>query len=318
MIQTVLLLLLGLVVLLAAGESLVRGAANLARVLNVPSLIIALTVVAFGTSAPELVVTVQAVASDAAGIAMGNIIGSNIANILLVLGLPAILAPISLAVPRLRRHAVVLALGTALFCGVIYTRGAIAREEAILFSAAMIAVLAMMVLEARKHADEFTGEAEELFDEKPRLSKTLVLVIVGLLGLPIGAHLLVSNGTILAAELGVREEVIGLTIIAFGTSLPELATVLSAAIRKSGDVAAGSIIGSNIFNMLFVGAAAGFVGRSTFSDAALAIDLPVMMAATLGIVILIFLAKPIGRLLGGFSVLLYLAYIAVIGGLVAL
>jgi cation:H+ antiporter len=314
MLTTSLLLLLGLVILLASGESLVRGAANLARVLNVPPLIIALTVVAFGTSAPELVVTVQAVMSGSAGIAMGNIIGSNIANILLVLGLPAVITPIALAVPRLKRHALVLGAATALFTGVIYLRGSIALPEALIFTAAMAAILVMMVFEARKHAEEFTGEAEELFDEKPALPKTIALVLFGLVGLPLGADLLVDNGTVLAAELGVREEVIGLTIVAFGTSLPELATVLSAAIRKDGDVAAGSIIGSNVFNMLFVGSAAGYAGRSTFTDAALMFDIPVMIAATLAIILLILVGKRIGRSLGLVSFLLYAGYIALIGG----
>ncbi|GGY43394.1 calcium/sodium antiporter [Parvularcula lutaonensis] len=313
MIEAILFLLLGLVILLAAGESLVRGAASLAKLANVPPLVIGLTVVAFGTSAPELVVTVNAVLGGAAGIAMGNIVGSNIANVMLVLGLPAILTPISMAVPRLRRHALALILATAVFCGMVYWNREIALTEALVFAGGMVLYFALMAYEARTGEADIALEAEGLVEARPHLGKTLALTIIGLVGLPIGATLLVNHGEHLAKMLGVRDEIIGLTVVAFGTSLPELATVLAAAIRREASVSAGTIIGSNIFNMLFVGAAAGFAGTSRFSDEAVTYDLPMMILATALVAVLIFTRRKFGRMLGIFSLTVYVAYIVFLG-----
>jgi cation:H+ antiporter len=312
MAEAVLLLVVGLVILLAAGEFLVRGASGLAAIAKIPPLVIGLTVVAFGTSAPELVVTVDAVASDAAGIALGNIVGSNIANILLVLGLPAILMPISMSVPKLRRHGVALLLATALFCAMVYWNGKIGAPEAYVFTGGMLVYFLMMWREARSGGDaSLVAEGEAV--TAPRLPFVLLFTALGLVGLPLGATLLVNNGETIATLMGVRQEIIGLTIVAFGTSLPELATVLAAAFKKDADVSAGTIIGSNIFNMLFVGAAAGYAGTSAFTDTALRLDLPVMVGATLLISGLILTKKRFGRVLGVLSVIAYIGYIAFIG-----
>lgn len=313
MAEAALFLFVGLGILLAAGDALVRGAAGLARLADIPPLVIGLTVVAFGTSAPELVVTIQAVAEGAAGIAMGNIVGSNIANILLVLGLPAILAPIALTVPKLKRHAVALLLATVLFCALVYRSGGVGLFEAAVFSAGMLGYFALMVVEARAGNPELVQEAAELTAERPRLTPTMLFVIAGLIGLPLGASLLVENGAYLAKLLGIRDEVIGLTVVAFGTSLPELATVLAAALKKESSVVAGSIIGSNVFNMLFVGSAAGYVGTSVFTRTALNIDLPVMMAATLLISALILTRTDLARPIGAVMAFLYLGYIVFLG-----
>lgn len=312
MLEAALFLLFGLVVLLAAGESLVRGASNIAALANVPPLIIGLTIVAFGTSAPELVVTINAVTGGSAGIALGNIVGSNIANVLLVLGLPAILMPIPLVVPKLRRHATALLLATAVFCAMVYWNGKLGLPEALVFTGGMIFYFALMVNEARKGSATPEGEEDD-GAEKPGLPATLGLTLLGLIGLPLGATLLVDNGGDLARLLGVREEIIGLTIVAFGTSLPELATVLAAAVRREASVSAGTIIGSNIFNLLFVGAAAGYAGTSSFSNAALAIDIPMMIFATALVTGLIFAKRNFGRVLGIVSLATYTAYIVFLG-----
>lgn len=313
MIQPILLLLVGLVILLAAGEALVRGAASLAKLANIPPLIIGLTVVAFGTSAPELVVTLQAVMGDAGGIAMGNIVGSNIANVLLVLGLPAMLSPIAMVVPKLRRHAVALLLATALFCGLVYANGGVGTFEGIVFLGGMVVYFLLMVIEARGGHPEIAEEAEELLADAPGVPMTLVYVVIGLIGLPIGASLLVSNGEHLAKMLGIRDEIIGLTIVAFGTSLPELATVLASAIKRQASVSVGTIIGSNVFNLLFVGGAAGLAGYSSFTSTALAIDLPMMIAATLLIAILVFTRTTYSRALGAITFAVYAGYIVFLG-----
>ncbi|MEM1379117.1 MAG: calcium/sodium antiporter [Pseudomonadota bacterium] len=313
MLVTTLFLLVGLGVLLAAGDALVRGAAGLARIANIPPLIVGLTVVAFGTSAPELVVTVQAVGDGAAGIAMGNIIGSNIANILLVLGVPALITPIAFDIPRLPRHGIALMLATSLFCGMVYTKGGVGLFEASIFAGGMMVYFALMIAEARAGGAEIANEAAELTPDCPRITPTLLLLIAGLIGLPVGATLLVDNGSALARMLNIRDEVIGLTVVAFGTSLPELSTVLAAAMKKQAGVVAGSIIGSNIFNMLFVGAAAGFVGFSQVTDTALMIDLPMMIAATAAVAALVLTRTNLGRLIGGSFAVIYVAYIIFLG-----
>ena len=315
LILDLVLVAIGLCVLLVGGELLVRGAVAAARQLGVPSLLIGLTIVAFGTSAPELVVTVQAVASGDNGIAMGNIVGSNVANILLVLGLPAVVSAVSLATPGLKRHAFVMLVATAVFCGFVYATGVLGTTTGLVMLALILAYLVVIGAEAmRADGDaDLLAEVEELSGKQPSKWAAPLFLLAGLAALPVGANLLVSSGSDVARLLGVRDEVIGLTIVAFGTSLPELATVFAAALKREADVAVGNILGSNIFNLLFVGGVAGLVGTSGFSDAARAIDLPVMIASAVLLGALVFARGRIGRLLGLVLTLAYVAYIVVLG-----
>ena len=289
---------LGLGVLLVAGDLLVRGAVGLAAALNIPALLVSLTVVAFGTSAPELVVTVQAVITGNDGIALGNIIGSNIANIFLVLGLPAVIYPITTHVLGLRRHAVIMLLATAAFLG------------AALF-AGILLYIAYMWRRASQGAasDPILDEVEEYKTAAGVNLKTIGFLAAGLVGLPLGAHLLVSNAATLAADLGIREEVVGLTIVAFGTSLPELATVVAAAIHRKSDVAIGGVIGSNIFNILAVGGAAGLAGTAVFDPDSLSLDLPVMAVAAVALAAFVLTRRDIGRLTGAVFFAAYAGFI---------
>lgn len=305
-------LVLGLAVLLISGDLLVRGAVGLATALRIPALIVSLTVVAFGTSAPELVVSIQAVLSGKAGIAIGNIIGSNIANIFLVLGVPALIYPITTHVSGLRRHAIVMLAATAVFAGFAYSSGEIATVAGAVLAVAIITYVSYMGLRARQAngADPVLDEVSEYAETAGIGWKTLLYLAAGLVGLPLGAHLLVTHGSALAADLGIREEVIGLTIIAFGTSLPELATVIAAAFHKKSDVAIGGIVGSNIFNLLAVGGAAGLVGTAPFDPQSLRFDLPVMIAAALVVAFYIFTRRDVGRVSGAFFTLAYIAFIA--------
>ncbi|MEL7489932.1 MAG: calcium/sodium antiporter [Pseudomonadota bacterium] len=305
------LIILGLAVLLISGDLLVRGAVGLATALRIPALIVSLTIVAFGTSAPELVVTVQAVISDKAGIALGNIVGSNIANIWLVLGFPAIIYPITTHVSGLRRHAVVMLAATSAFAAFAYFRGAIdPMAGAILFGGIVTYVGYMWVRAVSGGDDHLLDEVAEYSETSGVSWKTILFLIAGLIGLPLGANLLVNNGAALAANLGVRDELIGLTIIAFGTSLPELATVVAAAFHKKSDVAIGGVVGSNIFNLLAVGGAAGLAGGAVFDPKSLAFDLPVMIAAAIAVSLYIFTRKDIGRLSGLIFAVAYIAFIA--------
>lgn len=305
------LVILGLAILLVAGDLLVRGAVGLAAALKIPALLVSLTIVAFGTSAPELVVTVQAVLSGNDGIALGNIIGSNIANIFLVLGLPAIIYPVTTHVLGLRRHAVIMLLATAVFLGAAYGPGEIAFGlGAGLFACIVFYVVYMWIRASRGAADDPVIDEVEEYKEAGGLGlKTLSFLAAGLIGLPLGAHLLVANGADLATGLGVREELIGLTIIAFGTSLPELATVFAAAVHKKSDVAIGGVIGSNIFNIFAVGGAAGLAGTATFSAASLNLDLPVMTVAAVAIAAFVLTRRDIGRIWGLIFTAAYVLFI---------
>ncbi len=300
MIAEIILVVLGLVILLLAGDFLVRGAVSLAATFNIPTLLVSLTIVAFGTSAPELVVTIHAVMIGNEGIALGNIIGSNIANVFLVLGLPAIIYPISTHVIGLRRHIAFMLMATIAFSLVAYTTGYIdTRIGGGLFLGIVLYVSYMWIRTSRgKSADPVLDEVEEYQEAAGLNTKTILFLVAGLIGLPLGAHLLVTNGASLAAGLGVRQELIGLTIIAFGTSLPELATVISAALHKKSDVAIGGVIGSNIFNILAVGGAAGLAGTATFNVDSLRVDIPVMIVATLVLSAFVLTRRDIGRFTG--------------------
>ena len=310
MANEIILVALGLIVLLVAGDLLVRGAVGLAAALNIPALVISLTIVAFGTSAPELVVSVQAVLSGSDGIALGNIIGSNIANIFLVLGLPAIIYPISTHVPGLRRHGVLMLAATALFVLVAYVSGEINTAIGAAFFIGIIAyIVYMWVGASRGRVEPVLDEVEEYLPPNGITLKTIGFLAAGLIGLPLGAHLLVTSGAELATQLGVRDEVIGLTIVAFGTSLPELATVVAAALHKKSDVAIGGVIGSNIFNFFAVGGAAGLAGTAYFDPASLRMDIPVMVLAAVVLAAFVFAKRDIGRLTGFLMVAAYGGFI---------
>lgn len=310
MVAEILAVTFGLAVLLIAGDLLVRGAVGLATAMKIPALLVSLTVVAFGTSAPELFVTVNAVLSGKPGIAVGNIVGSNIANVLLVLGLPALIYPISAHTPGLIRHAIVLVLATGAFAALAYTQGAIDRRAgAALFFGIVLYAAFMWQRSAAGSASDPVIDDVEKYAAPTDSGRALGFLIVGLVGLPFGANLLVTNGAALAADLGVRDELIGLTIVAIGTSLPELATVLAAALHKKSDVAMGSVVGSNIFNILAVGGAAGLAGGAAFDMTALRLDIPVMAGVTVMAALFILLKRDIGRTSGALMIAAYAAFI---------
>ncbi|MDZ7627502.1 MAG: calcium/sodium antiporter [Parvularculaceae bacterium] len=315
MIGDALFIFLGLAVLLVGGDLLVRGAVGLANALRVPALIVSLTIIAFGTSAPELVVSVAAVLEKEPGIAVGNIVGANIANILLVLGLPAIAYPMTARVPGLKRHALVLVIATAAFAAVAYGAGAAGRVTGAAFVAGIIAYVVFLgwMAKTSRARDPVIDEVAEYSDGgKPGLGSAMAYLVAGLIGLPIGADILVVHGSAFATALGARPETIGLTVVAFGTSLPELATVAAAALRKRSEVAIGNVIGSNIFNIFAVGGAAGLAGGFAFSTATLTFELPVMILASLLLAALVYLKRDIGRALG---LILLVGYAAFLGAL---
>lgn len=314
MILDVVSIFLGLAVLLVGGDLLVRGAVGLATTLKISPLLVSLTIIAFGTSAPELVVAVVAVAEKAPGIALGNIIGANIANVFLVLGIPAVIHPISTHVPGLKRHAVVLLLATAAFAAIVYGAGELSRISGAALFSGIVAYVGFLGFMARRTRgrdpviDEVAGYSEG--PKERNIGTILIYILAGVVGLPVGAHILVENGSSLALALGVRPEIIGLTVVAVGTSLPELATVAAAALHKKSDVAVGNVVGSIIFNIFFVGGAAGLAGGGALSPASARFDVPVMALAAIVLSAFIFTRRDVGRLAGAAFVVAYATFIA--------
>lgn len=315
-----LLCALGLVILLLAGDALVRGAVNLSLRLGVPALIVSLTIVAFGTSAPELLIAINAVHDNADGIALGNVVGSNTANILMVLGIPAIIATLHTSQCSTRKNYIYMLLATALFIG-LASCGTLTIWSGAILLTALTLFLGGAFREARAHRRNGSCSGEEgdealegLEEADPNMPywRIGIYLGLGLIGLPLGADLLVDNATIIARMYHVSETVIGLTLVAIGTSLPELATTVMATLRRQADVALGNVIGSNMFNLLAIIGVATFVGPITVDPEFLRFDLWVMLAASLLIFPFVFLKKDITRLWGFVLTGLYIAYLAVL------
>jgi cation:H+ antiporter len=305
---------LGLVILLLAGDALVRGAVNLSLRLGVPALIVSLTIVAFGTSAPELLIAISAIKDNAPGIAMGNVVGSNTANILLVLGIPALLAPLHTSECNTRKTYIFMISATILFIALAFSGTFTVASGAILL-AALAFILGDSFREARAH--QKAGQHDDLEDVEgadPDMPywRIAIYLLLGLIGLPLGAALLVENATVIARLYGVSDTVIGLTLVAVGTSLPELATTVMAALRRQADVALGNVIGSNMFNLLAIIGIATFVGPIPVDPAFLRFDLWVMLGASILLVPFVFLRFDITRVWGVVLTALYLVYLVAV------
>ncbi len=303
-----LLALLGLVILLLAGDALVRGAVNMSLRLGVPALIVSLTVVAFGTSAPELLVSIQAVLLGVPGIAIGNVVGSNIANVLLVLGVPAVISGIHAADDDSHRSYYMMVAATLLFAAIAWT-GEIGRIEALVLLAALATVLSVQFRAARAHRRDADIKDVEGADPKIRWWKILSFLGVGLVGLPIGADIFIDAAVEIAETFGLSDTVIGLTLVAAGTSLPELATTVVAAIRRQADIAIGNVIGSNIFNLLAIIGLTGLVAPIPVDAAILRFDLWVMFGAALVLGPFVILGRTMGRSWGLLLSALYVVYL---------
>ena len=248
-----LLVLGGLVLLAVGGELLVRGAVGMSQVLRISPLLAGLTIVGFGTSTPELATSIQAAFSGSPGIALGNVIGSNIANILLILGVSAIVMPLAVRPEAFRRDALALITSTAL-CVAAVMLGVIGTLMGFVLLAALIAYVVWAYLSERDAGDEESERhVAELADTLPKTHNGLALalmIVAGLVAAIFGARLLVDGAVQLASAAGLSEAVIGLTIVAVGTSLPELIACLIAVSKKHPEVALGNVVGSNIYNVL--------------------------------------------------------------------
>ncbi|WP_339638565.1 calcium/sodium antiporter [uncultured Sulfitobacter sp.] len=308
---------LGLVILLFAGDALVKGAVNLSLRLGVPALIVSLTIVAFGTSAPELLISVKAILDNAPGLALGNVVGSNTANILMVLGIPALLATMHTSECSTRKTYNQMIAASVLFIALAF-RGVFDWIAGLILLAGLAYMLYDAFGDAKDHRHACRSGAaedeEELEGADPNMAgwQIALFLILGLIGLPLGASLLVDNATIIAQTYGVSDTVIGLTLVAVGTSLPELATTVMAALRRQADVALGNVIGSNMFNLLAIIGIASLVGPISVDEAFLRIDLWVMLGASLLLIPFVYLGRDITRLWGVALSALYGLYLVII------
>lgn len=317
-------LLGGLVLLVVGGEVLVRGASSIATAAGLSPLVVGLTVVSFATSAPEFAVTMQAVADGSPGLAVGNVVGSNIANILLVLGVAAVITPLAVKSPVVQRDVPVM-VAMSLLVTVLSFNGVIAQWQGALLVAVLVSYLVWTVRISRREEaaaaqlaeagaedtdDPVVAEAEEATRRNPPLVLSGGLVIVGVALLVGGATMLVNGATSVARSFGLSDLVIGLTIVAIGTSLPELATSVIAAKRGQRDLAVGNAVGSNIFNL---GAVLGFAslftpGGIVIPEAASNFDFVLMTGVALLLLPVVYTGMAVARWEGVMFLLYYAAY----------
>lgn len=304
---------IGFVLLLVAAEFMVRGAVALARKMGISPLVIGMTVVAIGTSAPELVVGLEAALSGAAGLALGNVVGSNIANVLLILGAAGIIAPIVSKEGALLRDAVVLIGGSVLFA-FFCMQGQIGMIPGIILVAALAGFLFSSYKREHDHggpdAELHVEEVEEVGSLPENIFVVLAALFGGIAGILYGADLLVGGGVEIARSYGVSEEVIGLTLIALGTSLPELAASVVAAFRGHADVAIGNVVGSNLFNILGIAGVVAIVTPLPVASQIVSFDIWVMLAATAMMLPLLLWGWRLNRTAAALFLVGYSGYIA--------
>jgi cation:H+ antiporter len=293
----------GLIGLFFGGEALVRGSVSIARRMLISPLIIGLTVVGFGTSTPELLVSVQAALRGVPDIALGNIIGSSIANILLIVGLTALVWPIRIAAAAMRRD-IIFMIASVLLLVPLFAMGELGHISGLLLVAGLSVYLVLTFLSSREDTTE---------DDNPAAQSSLIVSVswmtFGFVALLFGAQFLVDGAVSVARGFGVSEAFIGLTIVAIGTSLPELATSLIAAFRHQSDIAIGNVIGSNIFNVLGVLGVTALIAPISVSGRFLSFDLPILIGVSCVLAGVLLTRPQIGRGIGVLMLLGYAAYL---------
>jgi cation:H+ antiporter len=315
--MVILMLVLGLAVLTVGAELLVRGSSRLAIAMGISPLVIGLTVVAYGTSAPEMVVSVQSSLMGQPDVALGNVVGSNIFNVLFILGLSAMIVPLRVS-QQLIRIDVPLMIAVSLLVLVLALDGGIGRLDGLLLVGGLIAYTVLAIVTSRKERADIQAEYEAEFGLKKevqgrgKIVVNLLLVAAGLGLLILGSKWFVDSAIVIARSLGVSELVIGLTIVAAGTSMPELATSIMAAIRGERDIAVGNVVGSNIFNIFGVLGISSVVSADgvKVTEAALQMDIPVMIAVAAACLPVFFVGHVISRWNGVMFFAYYIAYTA--------
>lgn len=306
-----LMLLLGLATLILGGEFLVRGAVGIAQKFRLSSLVIGMTVVSFGTSAPELIVSIKAALGGNPEIALGNVIGSNIANIALVLGITVLIFPL----PVDRNSKIIdwpmMFIASILFY-VFALNGNLSRAEGIILFSILVAFIVFLIWNSRRKSNKLLEEEQLVIPTTMQFYRSLFFLTVGLVGLYFGAEWLLSGAVDIARELGMEERVIGITIIAFGTSVPELVTSGVAAYRKETDISIGNLIGSNIFNIMAVIGITAIVKPIEVGPNTLNIDMIWMLAIALALLPMLLFGRKINRFKGFLLLGTYVAYIVIL------
>ena len=307
-------LLLGLVLLFFGGEFLVRGSVSLALKIRISTLIVGMTVVSFATSAPELFVSLKAVLAGSNDIAFGNVIGSNIANITLVLGVTAFIFRVKISKQTVTLNFPILLLSSLVFGGILYFFGGVPQSIGFLFIFLLLVFVWMLIRKSRKDNLKAATDEDELLEKSSHdsLIKSLGFLIVGIVLLKFGADYLVDGTIAIAKKFEISERVIAVTVVAIGTSIPELATSIVAALKKEHNLAIGNLIGSNIFNILAVLGVVASVKEITLVDTAiLSFDYLWMIVITfvLGLFIYAFSKRQISRTEGILLLLIYISYL---------
>jgi cation:H+ antiporter len=311
-------IVLGLVLLLVGGELLVRGAVASAKALGVSPLLIGLTLVGFGTSTPELVTSVTAALNGSPGIAVGNVVGSNIANILFILGLSAVIYPMAVNPKGFKRDALMVS-AAALACLGVVLYGRMGMLIGFAFIASLLAYVVFVYLQEKRAPDEAAVVAEHRAEDARKgpgsMALSLAMAVGGIAVTIFGAGYLVDGSIALAKDLGVSDTIIGLTIVAVGTSMPELVTSVMAALRKHADVAYGNIVGSNIFNVLFILGTTSIIQPIDIPRQIATFDIWVMLAAT---ALLVYFARTGAKLQRWEGWVFIAAYVGYTGYLIAI
>lgn len=311
MLESLILAIVGIALLPAGSHILVNGAVAMSERLGVSALVVAVTVVAFGTSLPELVVSLRAALAGSTAISIGNVVGSNIANVLLILGATALIKPIISEPGANRRESVIMLAVTAVMVLIVIS-GEIPRWEGALMVALLVAFVVQSYWRDRTHPEEASEHLEEVEEYESLKDRSWLVIIgavvIGLVGVLAGAHLLVTGAVDIARAVGVSEEVIGLTMVAIGTSLPELAVCAAAAIKNKPEVAIGNVLGSNIFNILAILGITALVVPIQIPDQILSFDLWTMVAVSILAVPLLLRRDGMGRTAGVAFLVAYAAY----------
>jgi len=299
----------GLVLLALGAEGLVRGSSSIALRMGVTPLVVGLTIVAFGTGSPEMVVSLQAALAGSSDLALGNIVGSNIANIALILGLAALARPLQVRSVLLWREMPVM-IGVTLLLVILLRDGELGRVDGAILTAGAIAYTIGIYLASRRarEADVAAEFAQEMPRPQANTSRSVALVVAGFTGLLIGAHILVNGAVVIAQALGLSQVVIGLTVIAIGTSLPELATSVVAALRNDADVAFGNVLGSNILNILLILGVVAMI-QPISATGLRTLDLAAMVGSAMLLYPLLWRGRILNRWEGGLLLVGYIAYL---------
>lgn len=309
MVFTTLVLLAGLVLLIVSGDFLVRGASSLALRFKISTLVVGLTVVAFGTSAPELFVSIRAALEGTPDIAMGNVVGSNICNLALVLGVAALIKPINVHKDSLKIDWPVT-MGASLLLWGLMQEGYINQWEGILFVCLLIIYITFLIKKSRK--EHISRQAlEEVVDVPPASNKPMkdvLFLLIGVVGLYFGSEWFVGSARDLASYLGVTERVISITVVAVGTSLPELVTSAIASFKKESDLAVGNLLGSNIFNILSILGITSIIKEVYVNNTIISVDMVWMLAITLLVLPMLYTFRTVSRLEGGVLLSVYCIY----------